>query len=154
MKTRIEKYKVGGKVYIWTFKENSRNYPEWNFTVDLKASKSLSELLDFMNKCEWSTNKTIKTEKPTRLQLDVPNNLYGTAKSISKSNMTFKCKTTETTNHWLIKETDNGIEVQFGKEKLIELQNAINGIPENRGDFAISDNNDNNILYFWWNLDK
>jgi hypothetical protein len=49
---------------------------------------------------------------------------------------------------------DNGIEIQFGKEKLTELQNAINGIPKGNGDFAISDQNEENILYFWWNLEK
>ena len=58
-------------------------------------------------------------------------------------------KTSESENHWLIKELDNGIEIQFGKEKLTELQNAIKGIPKGKGDFAISDQNEENILYFW-----
>ncbi|MCF1423247.1 hypothetical protein [Mangrovimonas futianensis] len=53
MKAQIEKHKVSGKVYVWTYKDNNRNYPGWNFTTDLKASESLSELLNLMSDCEW-----------------------------------------------------------------------------------------------------
>jgi len=154
MKAQIEKHKVSGKVYAWTYKDNNRNYPGWNFTVDLKASESLSELLNLMSACEWSTKKKITTEIPTQAQLNVPNNQNRVAKWKSKPNLTLNCKTSESENHWLIKELDNGIEIQFGKEKLTELQNAINGIPKGNGDFAISDQNEENILYFWWNLEK
>ena len=154
MKAQIEKHKVSGKVYAWTYKDNKRNYPAWNFTVDLKASESLSELLNLMSDCEWSTKKKITTELPTQAQLKVPNNQNGTAKQKSKPNLTLNCKTSESENHWLINEFDNGIEIQFGKAKLTELQNAINGIPKGNGDFAISDQNEENILYFWWNLEK
>ncbi len=54
----------------------------------------------------------------------------------------------------MISKNDNGIEIQFGKAKLTELQNAIKGIPKGNGDFAIFDHNDENILYIWWNLEK
>ena len=149
MKAQIEKHKVNGKVYTWTYKDNSRNYPGWNFTVNSKASKSLSELLDLMSSCEWSTKKKITTELPTQAQLDVPNNQNGIAKWKSKTNLILNCKMSESENHWLINELDDGIEIQFGKAKLIELQSAINGIPKGNGDFAISDQNEQNILYFW-----
>jgi hypothetical protein len=154
MKAQIEKYKISGKVYAWTYKGNNRNYPGWNFTVDLKAGESLSELLNLMNTCEWSTKKTISTELPTQAQLNVPNYENGNAKWKSKPNLTLNCKTSESDNHWLIKELDTGIEIQFGKAKLTELQNAIKGIPKGNGDFAIFDQNDENILYIWWNLEK
>ena len=95
MKAQIEKHKVNGKVYTWSYKDNNRNYPGWNFTVDLNASKSLSDLLNLMNDCEWSTKKTISTELPTELQLSVPNNQNGVAKCKSKSNLTLNCKTSE-----------------------------------------------------------
>ncbi len=154
MKAQIEKHKASGKVYVWTYIDNNRNYPGWNFTVDLKASESLSELLNLMYNCEWSTKKKITTELPTQAQLNVPNNQNGIAKWKSIPNLTLNCKTSESENHWLINELDNGIEIQFGRKKLTELQNAINGIPKGNGDFAISDQNEENILYFWWNLEK
>ncbi|SDH08093.1 hypothetical protein [Psychroflexus sediminis] len=153
MKAEIEKYKVKGKVYTWTYKDNQRNYPGWNFTVDSNASESLFELLNLMDACEWSTKKTLPTTSPTQNQLNVPNNQNGTAQWKSKPNLTLNYKTNESENHWRINELNNGIEIQFGKTKLTELQNAINGIPKGNGDFAICDQNEENILYFWWSLD-
>ncbi len=154
MKAQIEKYKITGKVYAWTYKDNLRNYPGWNFTVDLKASESLSTLLNLMNDCEWSSKKTISTELPTESQLKVPNNQNGDASWKSKPNLTFNCKTSESGNYWKVIELDNGIEIQFGKAKLTELISAIIEIPKGKGDFTITDQNDMNVIYFWWNLDK
>ncbi len=154
MKAQIEKYKITGKVYTWTYKDNLRNYPGWNFTVDLKASESLSTLLNLMNDCEWSSKKTISTELPTESQLKVPNNQNGAASCKSKPNLTLNCKTSESENYWKVIELDNGIEIQFGKAKLTELISAIIEIPKGKGDFTITDQNDMNVIYFWWNLDK
>ena len=149
MKAQIEKYKITGKVYTWTYKDNQLNYPGWNFTVDLKASESLSTLLNLMNDSEWSSKKIISIELPTESQLKVPNKQNGTANWKSKPNLTLNCKMSESADYWKINELDNSIEIQFGKAKLTELQNAINGIPKGNGDFAISDQNEENILYFW-----
>ena len=154
MKARIEKFKIKGKVYTWIYKDNFRNYPGWNFTIDLQASRCLSELLDLMKSCEWSSKKKFSTELPTDFQLGVPNNQSGTAKWKSEPNLTLNFKASESENYWRINELNNGIEIQFGKAKLTELQNAINGIPKGNGDFAISDQNEENIIYFWWNNEK
>lgn len=154
MKELIDKYKVHGKVYAWKYKDNNQNYPGWNFTVDLKGSESLCGLFNLMISCEWSTKKKISLELPTKLQLNVPNNQNGIAKWKSKPNLILNYNTCESANYWLINEFDNAIEIQFGKEKLTELQNAINRISRGIGDFAISDLNKENILYFWWNLES
>ena len=149
MKSKIEKHKINGKIHTWIYKDNNRNYPGWNFTIDSKASENFLELLNLMNTSEWSTKKVITTELPTQTQLNGVNNQSGIAKWKSKPNLTLHCKTTESKNHWLIKELDNGIEIQFGKTKLVEFQNAIIEIQKGNGDFAISDKNEENILYFW-----
>ncbi len=154
MKAKIEKFKVNGKVYAWTYKDNQRNYPGWNFTLDKNACKSLTELLDLMNTCEWSSKKSFGLEIPNELQISLPNNQNGNAAWKTVSKLTFNHRKNESENHWLIKKSENGIEIQFGINKLTELQNAIKGIPKGEGDFAISSENDENILYFWWNLEK
>lgn len=153
-KAQTERYKISGKVYIWAYKDNYSNYPGWNFTANTKASENLSELLNLMSECELSTKKKIMLALPTQAQLNVPNNQNGLAKWKSKPNLILNYKTSESKNHWLISEIDNGIEIQFGKAKLNELQSAINEIPKGHGDFAISDKKNKNILFFWWNLEN
>ena len=77
MKEQIEKFKISGRVYIWKYTDNGRNYPGWNMTVDNSASQELSQLFDMMEKCEWSTNKKVLTTQPTDKELSTPNNRNG-----------------------------------------------------------------------------
>ena len=151
MKEKIEKHNINGKVYAWKYLENSRNYPGWNFTVDRKASENLSELLKLMQQCDWSSKKEIQTSMPTEYQIKVPNNQNGIAKWKATSKLIFNSKKVEDKNYWKVIEKENEIEIQFGENKLAEFEKAINGIPKGEGDFAISSNSEEDILYLWWN---
>ena len=149
MKEKIEKLKISGGVYIWKYADNDRNYPGWNITVDNLASQELSILFDMMAQCEWSTIKRIQTSRPTDNELSVPNNRHGKARWTTKSKISFSIKTNNTPDYWTTNEMTDELEICFGKEKLKELRDAIINIPNGKGDFAIGDKNDENILYFW-----
>jgi hypothetical protein len=55
---------------------------------------------------------------------------------------------------WKVIENETEIEIQFGENKLIEFEKAISGIPKGIGDFAISSNSEEDIVYLWWNVEK
>ena len=154
MKEKIAKLKLSGQVFIWKYLDNSRNYPDWNLTLDKIASKELSNLLDMMNQCDWGVSKSFKTSKPTETELLVPNNQNGHAKWITKDFITFCSNNNIASDYWKIKESSNSLELNFGKEMLMKLKEAITNIPLGKGDISISDKNENNILTFWWNLQK
>jgi|LakMenEpi03Aug12_release.lakeMendotaPanAssembly.Ray.scaffolds.fasta_scaffold1288176_1 hypothetical protein len=154
MKEQIEKLKISGRVYIWKYTDNDRNYPGWNMTVDNSASQELSQLLDMMEKCEWSTNKNILTTRPTDNEISAPNNKNGVAKWTTKSKIIFSLKTNMTPDFWVTTETADELEISFGKEKLKELKEAIINISKGKGDHSIADKDDNNILTFWWRVGK
>lgn len=156
VKEKIAKQNINGNIYAWKYLENSRNYPGWNFTADKNGCESLLELLDLMKLCEWSSKKEIITSIPTEKQIKVPNNQRGLAKWKSISKLILSSKKGIEKNHWKIIEDENEIEIQFGEDKLVELEKAIIGIPNGEGDFAISNSpyDDDNIFYIWWNLEK
>ena len=147
----IEKFKITGKVFIWAYPENKNNYPGWNFTADKRACDELYQLLTLMDQYDWTSLKTISTSLPGQRQLNAVNIK---APWKSKTRLTLKCKKTADENYWQIIKHADELEIVFGKNKLIELQKAIKGIPKNEGDFAITDENDNNFLYIWWNLEN
>lgn len=60
---KTERLPVSGHIYIWKYIDNERNYPGWNITMDNLASQGVINLLDLMDQCEWSTNKTITTSQ-------------------------------------------------------------------------------------------
>jgi hypothetical protein len=152
MKEKIEKLKISGRVYIWKYADNDRNYPGWNITVDNLASEELSVLFDMMGQCEWSTNKKILATRPTDQEIGTPNNRNGIAKWTTKSKIVFSLKTNTTPDYWATTETVDELEISFGKEKLRGLWDAIINIPKGKGDHSIADKDDNNILTFWWRV--
>lgn len=150
MKEEIQKFKVSGKVFLWKYKDDQRNYPGWNLTVDKAASQNLVDLLDLMESCEWSTKKNLITEEPTQAQLNVPNNQHGQADWKSAQQLTLNSRKLESDDFWAVIEDNGDVEIQFGKGKLKQLRTAIAEVPLGKGDFAISDTIEENILYFWW----
>lgn len=153
MKEQINKLKVKGKIYIWKYLENSRNYPGWNITTDKIGGESLLELIDLMITCKWSSKKTFQTIEPNKNQLNVPNNKNGKAEWKSVQNLTLNLKKEIEPDFWEIIDKGNEIEISLGNNSLLKLEKAIKRILNNDGDFAIySSNDDENVLYFWWNL--
>lgn len=153
-KDLIEKFQINGSIYLWKYKENQRNYPGWNLTVDKVASESIIKLLDLMLKCEWSSKKHVTLSQPTNSQISVPNNWKGTATWMAATSLTLSLIKTDKINYWKIHEKLPSIEIAFGSSKLQELKIAIAGIPKGKGDFSIGNENDEDILNFWWNLSK
>lgn len=157
MNKLIENYNFNGKVYVWKYLENYKNYPGWNFTVDKMAAKQLTELFSLMLSSEFPTKKKIETSVPSKPQLEVPNNLHGKADYKTKSTVVFNLKKSGKSDLWNIVEQDDSLEIILGIEKLYELNNAIGKILLGEGDFAIYDKNEksrDNLFYIWWNLEK
>ena len=98
--------------------------------------------------------KTVSIDVPSESQLKVPNNQKGLAQWKSAKQLTLNYSKQGPDEEWIVTEKTDEVEVKFGKGKLRRLQTAIAEIPKGKGDFAISDSDDENILYFWWNLEK
>ncbi|MBK9047182.1 MAG: hypothetical protein IPL74_10825 [Bacteroidetes bacterium] len=153
-KTLIEKFQIRGNAYLWKYKDNERNFPGWNLTVDKEASERLVKLLDMMYQCEWATNKLVKVTPPKGKLISIPNNWGGTAAWESVASLKIISTKTVQLNHWRITEKLPIVEIEFGPSSLAKLKQAIAGIPHGIGDFSIGDVSDENLLTFWWNLEK
>jgi hypothetical protein len=44
----VARWKQQGRVYLWRYKENRKNYPGWHFTADAVACNALLELFELM----------------------------------------------------------------------------------------------------------
>lgn len=155
-KEEINKFKISGQIYFWKFLENKIKFPGWNLTADQTGCESLLQLFELMKQNEWSTKKEIQTVVPTELQIKVPNNQNGNAKWKYAKTQILNYRRTSASDEWMISENSDTVEIRFGTDKLTEFENSISKVQKGSGDFAISDfeENDANILYFWWNLKK
>jgi hypothetical protein len=144
----IEKYKSYGSVYIWQYREKNPKRRHWNLTADEDGCSSLIELLELMQNSRFSSKKLFKTTSPTNQQISIPNNRN--PEWHSKPALSLR-SLKENNCGWMLTAKNDSLEIVFCKEKLSELMEAIVKIKGGDGDFAISDDNDNNVLYFWWN---
>ena len=151
IKSQIGKLKLTGTLYLWTYTENDRNYPGWNLSATQESLRDLHELLNLMERCEWSTNKTLKVQPQTTTQLNTVNNRNGKASWKSTSELILKSNKNIHEDSWNYRAGTNNLELTFGAKKLVQLRNSLNEIANGNGDFAISDQLDENILYFWPN---
>lgn len=106
-----------------------------------------------MKRCEWSSRKEIEISIPTENQIKVPNNQNGRAKWKTVSKLILSSKKNIERELWKVIEKETEIEIQFGENKLIEFEKAISGIPKGIGDFTITSDSAENILYLWWNAE-
>ncbi|WP_421765240.1 hypothetical protein [Ekhidna sp.] len=151
IKSQIRKLKLTGTLYLWTYTENDRNYSGWNLSTTPESLSDLHELLNLMEQCQWSTTKTIRVQPPTPTQLNTVNNRNGKANWKSTSELILKANKNVDADSWNYRIGTNNLELTFGTKKLVELRNSLNKISKGNGDFAITDELDENILYFWPN---
>ena len=107
-----------------------------------------------MDQSDWSTKKSVKTNTPTDNELRVPNNRQGTATWSTKPTITFSMKSNGTSDYWMTEEKKEELEIVFSKDMLKQLRQAIADIPNGKGDISIADSEEENVLTFWWRLEK
>jgi hypothetical protein len=149
MDSAIEKFTVRGAIYLWKYLSKENSYPGWNITADKAGCDSLLSLLAMMDRSEYPSKKSLKTETP-RKQVTVANQT-STFKTIQL--LTFSHRKEEA-NNWVIEERKKELVIAFDRKKLIELSEAVEKVKVGQGDFAIFDHHNENILYFWWHYNS
>ena len=147
MEEAIRKFDLKGKIHFWEFREKNPNMRCWNFTANMQGCESFIQLLELMQSSPYSSKKSILLSTPEISQIEVPNNRNVNWRTKSKLNLIFKKNETSV---WSIKVPDDVLEISFGSEKMEKFINAVRQVKAGHGDFAISDDNDDNVLYFWW----
>src|SRR5258708_6729726 len=141
------KYKFAGNIFLWKYLDNTPNYPGWNFSADKEGGQSLSVLLGEMLASEFASTKTIQVSKPSNEQVLIANNA---SRFSTTEQLILKVKKKDN-DEWNIEEPNNGnLIINLSGRYVSDFKNAVLKISNGQGDFAIADDQDQNILYFWW----
>ena len=140
-------WKQSGRISLWRYTENERNFPGWHLNGDADGCKSLLALLDALA-ADGEGSRTVAIIAPTKTQLSVPNNKAGLAawKAPSKLRITFS----PTSREWRFPANLDPAELTVGADWLQPLRDGISGIPAGRGDYAVGDRIMGLSLWFWW----
>ena len=75
---RANAWKQSGRISLWRYTENQRNFPGWHLNGDADGCQSLLALLDALA-ADGEGSRTVAIIAPTKTQLSVPNNKAGLA---------------------------------------------------------------------------
>lgn len=140
-------WKQVGRVSLWHYTENDRNYPGWHLTADAAGCASLVALLDALAADGIQASRSVRITPPSKAQLSVPNNQSGSAAWRAPDKL--RVSLSSSPADWLFPLDLNRAIITVGTDWLAPLREGISGIPLGRGDYSIGAKG-NSRLWFWW----
>lgn len=136
-----------GRISLWRYTENERNFPGWHLNADAAGCQSLLALLEALA-ADGAGSRTIAVTAPTKAQLGVPNNKRGLAAWVAPDKL--RVTLSPTAEEWSFPAELDPAVMTVGSGWLAQLREGIAGIPEGRGDYSIGDRKGSHSLWFWW----
>ena len=141
----VNSWKQSGRISIWRYTENERNYPGWHLNADRVGCQSLLALLDALV-ADGAGSRSIAITPPTKTQLGVPNNRHGQAAWVAPAKL--RLTLSPVADQWSFPPDLDPAALVVGPTWLQALREGIDGIPEGRGDYSIGKGS--LPLWFWW----
>jgi hypothetical protein len=142
-----DKWVQSGKVFLWRYTENTRNYPGWHLALNVLGGNSLLTLFSSIKASNQPTMRTVRLTKPDSDVLAIPNNR--TSRIVTKDKLRINW-TPDRKNEWSINEQDDEVIMLVGKKVLANIENAIEN-PNKAFDTTIALDP---LLWFWGIIDK
>jgi len=152
----VNKWKQSGKVYLWKYKENTKNYPGWHLHADDEGCASLLILIDSMKKAQFPSERTLNIKPPTPKILMVPNNRGGKAKWVTVDKIKIKAvKGDSSSEEWSLIHDHPKLFLTVGENMLKAFEKGIKDITKGKGDYSIGHEKETkeyepSNLWFWW----
>ncbi|MET0550068.1 MAG: hypothetical protein ABW002_12455 [Xanthomonas sp.] len=134
-----------GRISVWRYLENERNYPGWHLNADPAGSQSLLELLHTLA-ADGTGSRAITVTAPSKAELVVPNNRRGRAAWVAPEKLRLTLSTAN--DQWSFPLDVAPAVLEIGSAWLAALREGIAGIPKGQGDYCIG--RGSHSLWFWW----
>ncbi len=142
-------WKQSGKINLWRYTENKRNYPGWNLSADRAGCTSLLELLGAFSADIPPVTRTLSILPPAKAQLLIPNNRSGTAAWVSPKK--WRITLVRDIEYWYFPQQLEPAELTLGANWLSQFAAGISDILKGQGDYSIGCSDQTNLLlWFWW----
>jgi len=152
----VNEWKQTGKLYLWKYTENSKNYPGWHLHADLEGCTSLIKLICLMRMDKFPAKRTVKISAPNSQILSVPNNKRGKAKWKTLKKLKIKSvKSASDYKEQFLTHKHNHILLTADEIMLTKLEQGFNDITKGKGEYSIChdgamEKSVSSCLWFWW----
>jgi hypothetical protein len=146
-----------GKVFLWRYRKNSKNYPGWDCTADRVGCLALIELFGALAGQSAAVSRTIPVTAPTSGILAVPNNQGGAAPwwSPKKWRISYD-PNSEAADTWAFPPDVDPAVLSIGASAIPYLTRGVTDAMNGTGDYSIGPRTGNpetsTQLWFWWQV--
>jgi hypothetical protein len=145
---KVDKWKQEGRVYLWRYLQNTRNYPGWHLSADQAFGRRFGDLIQIMLNSPYNSQKALTITAPTKEILSVPNNQGGRSAWESPKSFVIKHQKAENFNDLAnLEESSETVVLTAGRQQLGLLGNCVSKILEGDNDYAIEIGDTQ--LWFW-----
>ena len=135
-----------GRVSLWRYTENTKNYGGWHLNADAAGCRSLAALLRELAS-GGSPTRSVRLTSPTVAELAVPNNRDADWLAPNKLRVGWSA----TPSDWCLPPSLDPAELTFGSDWLEPLLTGVAGIAQGKGDYSIGSRGGGSLpLWFWW----
>jgi hypothetical protein len=148
----LRPWRQAGRLYLWRYTGNVRNFPGWHTSADRAGTTSMLELVSALQASDGPVHRTLSLTPPTDAVLSVPNNPHG---SWSPQRWRIAYEPSEdATSLWSFPPHDTLATLRIGREWLSRFGGGFGDIFGGEGDYSIGEHQgpdaDSEDLWFWW----
>jgi len=152
----IRDWRSAGKLYLWRYPGNPRQYSGWHCTADKSGGEALLELLGAFGAEESIVSRVLPLAVPTREILEVPNFEGGRAPCAAHTQwrISFHPGATDA-RLWRFPSSEALAHLELGLEQLPRLAAGVRELMSGGGDCCIGQDSKQSVaecsdLWFWW----
>jgi hypothetical protein len=138
---------MAGKVSLWRYRERARNYPGFHLSADRLGCDQLLTLLSSLMKARTPRIGNVALDPVTPAMLAIPNNRDAAISAYRHWALVVDPGFPPERLHFTV--TNDRVQTELSVVQAESVADGVRDIRERRGDYAIGDEEDHQ-LWFWW----
>lgn len=138
---------MAGRIHLWRYRERTRNYPGFHLSADVAGADALLTLLDRLAKTRTPQISNITLDPVSTAALAIPNNRDATVTAYRHWDLIVDPKFPPERLQFVV--MNDRVHTELSPVQVESVAGGVRDIRERRGDYAIGDD-DEQQLWFWW----
>ena len=141
---------MAGRIYLWRYRERTRNYPGFHLSADRAGAGQLLTLLVSLAKARTPQLANVTLDPATADVLAIPNNRGAAISSYRHWELSVDPRYEPERLHFTV--VGDRARAELSPVQVESLAAGVEDIRERRGDYSIGDEEEHQ-LWFWWQHD-
>ena len=137
------------RIFLWRYRENTRNYPGYHLTADRKGCAHLSDVLTTHEGTRRPMTNSVTLAPVTPEILSVPGNSRGDATAVALASLTLLTDPSYPDEWFKISDNGSACSLELSRAQAGCVLEGVTDILRDKGDYCVGGDGDH-VIWFWW----